>query len=321
MSRVCVKSGRYTWCTVIFFAGFLLLCGRLFFLQVVEAEAIAAEVESSRQRLEKLEAKRGDILDRNGDLLAGTRSRIDLGVDPSVVDTLDEEKLALLAGILDLPFEDLKAAFLKKERIDSSGETRAVRWVKLAEIGEDLFASVQELNLKEVYGVRRYERYYPGKELAAHLIGFINKEQTPVMGVERTLDYYLRGQSGWRETEVDGRREELAAFRDREVAPRNGMHVQLTIDLFVQSALETALQELVAETQPEGATIIVSDPQHRGYPWPGELSRPLTRTPSGTFPLPTSATVQSPTSMSRARPSRLCRSGRPWRRALWMPIR
>jgi cell division protein FtsI/penicillin-binding protein 2 len=60
---------------------------------------------------------------------------------------------------------------------------------------------------------------------------------------------------------VDGRREELAAFRDREVPPRNGMHVQLTIDLFVQSALEAALQELVAETQPEGATIIVSDPK------------------------------------------------------------
>jgi cell division protein FtsI/penicillin-binding protein 2 len=124
MSRVCVRSGRYTWCTAVFVAGFLLLCGRLFFLQVVEAEAIAAEVETMRKRLDKVEAKRGDILDRNGNLLAGTRSRVDLGVDPSIVDSIDRGKLALLAGILDLPFEEVEAAFLKKNGSTVPGASR-----------------------------------------------------------------------------------------------------------------------------------------------------------------------------------------------------
>lgn len=260
MSRVCVRSGRFHLCTVLVVTGFFLLCGRLYFLQVLEAESIASEVESVRKRLVRMEAKRGDILDRNGNLLAGTRSRILLGLDPQVVDAGATDKLVMLAGIIDMPWPELRESVARRERIDSEGRQRLVRWVPLKEIGEDLYASVQELGLKGVYGNRRYERYYPGKELGAHLIGYINKEETPVMGVESALDYYLRGQAGWRETEVDGLRRELAAFRDREVEPRNGLHVSLTIDLFVQSVIESAIQELVAATNPEGATIIVSNP-------------------------------------------------------------
>ncbi|WP_238710818.1 peptidoglycan D,D-transpeptidase FtsI family protein [Oceanipulchritudo coccoides] len=233
----------------------------MYFLQVLEAEEIAAEVEIVRKRLLKLEARRGDILDRNGNLLAGTRSRILLGADPQVVDGEQNSKLAMLAGVIDMDFAELSALLDRRERIDSKGQARLVRWVPIAEIDEDVYAAVQEIGLKGVYGNRRYERYYPGKELGAHLIGFINKEQTPVMGVESALDYYLRGQSGWRETEVDGRRRELAAFRDREVTPRDGMHIQLTLDLIIQSIIESSLKELVEATQPEAATVIVSCPR------------------------------------------------------------
>lgn len=261
MSRVCVKSGRYALCTAIIMAGFLLLGARLFYLQVLEAETIASEVEAVRKRVVKVEAKRGDILDRHGNLLAGTRSRIEVGVDPHVVDPGQSEALARLAGILDLPLLELTEATARRERVDSNGQRREIRWVPLQVVDEDQYVAVEELAIKGIYGVRRYERYYPGKETAAHVIGYINKEQTPVMGVERTLDYYLRGQSGWRETEVDGRRRELAAFREREVSPRDGMHAQLTLDLYVQSLLESALRELVETVQPEGASLIVSDPK------------------------------------------------------------
>lgn len=261
MSRVCVRSSRFHLCTVIMLTGFSLLCGRLFFLQVLEAEDIAAQVEFARKRVETLAAKRGDILDRNGDLLAGTRSRILYGADPHVVDPEETEKLALLAGILDMEYAELLEMVSRKQRVDSSGKARDVRWVQVAELDEDLYAAAQKIGLRGMYGTRRYERYYPGKELGAHLIGFINKEQTPVMGVENKLDYYLKGQSGWRETGVDGNRRELAAYREREVLPRNGMHVQLTLDLFIQSVIESSLQELVQKTSPEGVSVIVSSPK------------------------------------------------------------
>ncbi|MFO7725042.1 MAG: penicillin-binding protein 2 [Oceanipulchritudo sp.] len=255
MSRVCITGTRFHFCTVVVVAGFLVICARLYFLQVLEAETIAAEGHSVRKRLVPMEPKRGDILDRNGTLLAGTRSRILLGADPAVVDLEETEKLALLAGMLDVGFSSLKAKLAPRER-----DGRPVRWVPLAEIGEDLYASVEAVGLEGVYGNRRYHRYYPGKEMAAHLIGFINKEQVPVMGVERALNYYLEGQRGWLETEVDGQRREMAAFRERKVEARDGLHVRLSIDLFVQSVIEDALDELVDEMEPEGASIIVSDP-------------------------------------------------------------
>lgn len=262
MSKVCVKRTRFHISTAILVAGFCLLAGRLYMIQVVQAEAIAVEAESSRKILVKLDARRGDILDRNGNLLAGSRTQIKFGADPWNVDLEDRESLALVAGMLDIPLEDFLEKLSRKQRTTSAGELKKVEWIPLAEIDEDLYAKILALKVPGLYGNRHYERYYPGHELAAHLIGFINKEHTPVMGVEHALDYYLSGQSGWRETEVDGRRRELAAFRDREVEPRNGQHVELTIDLFVQSVVESSLQELVKETNPEGASVIVSDPRN-----------------------------------------------------------
>ena len=237
-----------------------MLCGRLFYLQVLQAESISREVDTVRKRLVRLEAKRGDILDRNGNLLAGTRSTIALGADPHMVDLTDRGKLAMLAGIIDVPFDELMEKLRRRERVDSQGELQQVRWVPIKDIDEDIYQSVTGLNVRGVYGNRRYDRFYPGYELGSHVIGFINKEQTPVMGVEQALDYYLRGQSGWRETEVDGRKRELAAFREREVDPRDGLDVELTIDVYVQAVIESAMDTLVEETNPAGASIIVSDP-------------------------------------------------------------
>lgn len=261
MSRVCVISTRFHLCTVVILAGFALLGVRLYYLQVLEADEIAAQGQSVRKRVMELEPRRGDILDRNGNLLAGTRTEVVLGLDPQVVDSSEQEKLALLAGILDMPFTELLAKAERTHRVDGSGQRHPVAWVPLAEIGEGLYKRVREVGLDGVYGYRRYVRHYPGREMAAHLIGYLNKEQTPVMGVERALDFYLKGQSGWMETEVDGHRRELAAFRDRRVDARDGLHVQLTIDLYVQSTIERILRELVEESRPAGASIIVSDPK------------------------------------------------------------
>lgn len=261
MSRVCVRKGRFHVCTLLLVAGFSVLGGRLVWLQAVEAEAIAESVQPVRQRLVEIPARRGDILDRNGDLLAGTRSRIRLGIDPYAFRAGDRGKLALLAGILDMPFAELEAKTRKRTRTTDDGGERPVRWVPIKEIGEDLYRAVQAADISGVYGNRHYERYYPGRELAAHIIGYLNREDTPVMGVERALDYYLRGQAGWRETEVDGHRRELVAFRDREVPARDGLHVRLTLDLFVQATVEEEMARLVEEMSPKAATIIVSEPE------------------------------------------------------------
>jgi cell division protein FtsI/penicillin-binding protein 2 len=88
----------------------------------------------------------------------------------------------------------------------------------------------------------------------------VNKEETAVTGIERFFDYYLRGQDGWRETERDGKRHELAQFREREVEPSDGLNVELSIDQMVQHIVEAEIARVAEEFNPKGISIIVSQP-------------------------------------------------------------
>ncbi len=241
---------------------------RLYYLHILEQDNLVRIVATNRNKLEILSSRRGKVVDSRGNLLATTNSVIELGVDPQGTRTEDLNSLPELAHIINMPLEELESRMLKKTRKEAgnySQEVRPIRWSKLADsIGEETYKSVRALGIKGVYGNRKFERLYPGESLASHLMGFINKEGTPVMGVERYMDFYLRGQDGWRETEYDGLRRELARFRKREVEPTDGLNIELTIDFVVQHIIEDELKKLVEKYQPESATVIVSDPS-TGY--------------------------------------------------------
>src|SRR5690606_9969997 len=108
-------------------------------------------------------------------------------------------------------------------------------------------------------GSRNYRRVYPRRQLAAHLIGYVNKEDTAAAGLERFADFYLRGQDGWRESERDGLRRELAQFRSREVPAIDGYSVVMSIDSAIQHLIEAEVQRIADVFQPDKASIIVSD--------------------------------------------------------------
>lgn len=247
---------------VLVFGG---LIGRLVQLHVFEHERLSRIVEHNRENVRTLHARRGSIVDVRGNLLATTREVYELGVDPQVVDIeVAAEKLNDLARLLNTTYADLEQKFNRRFRIvagPEGNERRDVRWVVLAEaIDQEVYAKIQALKIKGVYGNRKFQRHYPGGKLAAHLLGFVNKEDTPVMGVEDFMQFYLQGQDGWREFEQDGRRREMAQFRKREVSPTDGMNVQLTLDLMMQHIVEGELARIATEFTPESATIIVSEP-------------------------------------------------------------
>jgi cell division protein FtsI/penicillin-binding protein 2 len=137
---------------------------------------------------------------------------------------------------------------------------RLVRYIALADAVEhSAFQNIRQLGLRGVVGARDFRRFYPNESLGAHVIGYVNREGTPAMGVERLMDFYLRGQDGWRESERDGRRRELARFRTREVPRVDGMTVQLSLDIFIQHMIETEIARIMEEFTPLSATIIVSE--------------------------------------------------------------
>lgn len=260
MSRIFIASWRLVLLSIGILLGFGAVLARLYVLHVVDSDELRAFVESSRKMRIPVEARRGDIIDARGNLLAATRPRVVVGLDPQVADFEANESWRRLAHLLETPLKMLEAKVEGKLRTTADGGKRAVRWVRLAEVGPEQYDIIRELGLDGVYGNLHYERYYPGGPLAAHVLGYVNKEGTPVLGVEHYMDYFLRGQDGWKETEGDAHRREMAQFRNREIEAADGYEVQLTLDMVVQSYVEEAIAKLVAEYEPAGVSVIVSDP-------------------------------------------------------------
>ncbi len=256
---------------------------RLVFLHVLDRAKLVQYVEKARREIIVENARRGDILDSHGDVLATSRSLIVLGVDPQMLRKEDEPKWPELARLAGVTLPELTKIFNTKYRIgkseekpedtklelkvtddklsdDDAEEGREIRWAKISEtVTESAFDRINGLNVKGVYGTRSYRRTYPHNQLAAHVLGYVNKEEQPAAGVERYADFYLRGQSGWRESEKDGRQRELAQFSSRDVSATDGYTVTLSIDSVVQHIIEQELDYIAKQFTPQKATIIVSD--------------------------------------------------------------
>jgi cell division protein FtsI/penicillin-binding protein 2 len=182
-------------------------------------------------------------------------------------DDADEQFGHALADANDTPPSDeVKPA--KNDDGDDDAEApdvqgrRAIRYAKLSDnVSESTFAEIEALNIRALCPPeRRYARVYPHDQLAAHLIGYADREGRGVAGIEAYADFYLRGQDGWREGEKDGRKRELAQFQTREIPKADGYSVVLSINATVQDIVERELATIGSTYQPLKATIIVSDP-------------------------------------------------------------
>jgi cell division protein FtsI/penicillin-binding protein 2 len=292
---------------VLLAAGLLLSFGvlgaRLVWLHVLDRDRWMRTVAKARHQLIVETAKRGDILDRRGSILATSRSTIVLGVDPSMVRPQDEARIPQLASMIGVPESEVRQRFTTKYREvtrpnpaaavsagaglvfnlgplsekpahepagDADGVVAAakdtgpqlIQWAKLRDdVSEELYSQIAKLGFKCLTVDRVYQRSYPNNQLAAHLIGYVDREQRPVAGMEYFADFYLRGQNGWRVGERDGRNRELAQFRTREVPRSDGYSVVLSIDSAVQDIIEQELATIAQRFSPQKATIIVSDPR------------------------------------------------------------
>ena len=262
MSKAFVCNQRATIVFAAIALSFAVLLGRLVYLHTWDHTDLLKQIESSRRMVKVLKARRGNVVDCQGNLLATSHTTVNIGVDPQVVLEADSAKLKDLAKLLGRPIAGIEQAVSTKTKLRAdSGDSYLIRWAPLAkDVDQDTADAVRSLRIKGVYGNSQFSRAYPGGELAAHILGFINKESTPMFGVERSFDYYLRGQDGWFETERDGRRRELAQYREREVLPRDGLNVQLCIDQMVQHIAEEEIERLVGVYNPKSVSIIISKP-------------------------------------------------------------
>lgn len=235
---------------------FATICCRLIYLHTIGHEKYGLVVEKSRNRFEIIPAKRGNIIDAKGTLLASTDTKWEIGLDPKVIKKKDLDKMHLVSHYLNLPFSQLEKA------LDKSSKRR---WVKLHDsVPEEIYEKINTLNIHGLYGNKKHNRFYPQKSLASHIIGFINKDNTPVGGIEQAMEFYLKGQDGWSESEKDGKRRELAQFRERYITAKEGANVELTIDVAIQSIIESEIESIINTCSPKSVSIIVSEPK-TGY--------------------------------------------------------
>ena len=138
----------------IFFAvsfAFCSLGGRLVYLQLFKAADYSELANGARKNFIEVKARRGDIVDSKGNLLATTRSMVEVGIDPQSVDEEDWLKFRQLATLLELPVEEIEqAANRLTKRVGLEGkEVRKVRWVKLKEaVDEEVYREIQKLEIK-----------------------------------------------------------------------------------------------------------------------------------------------------------------------------
>lgn len=241
---------------------FLAVITRLVWLHWVDAPRLRAEALQARRVLQEIPCRRGEIRDAQDNLLAVSEDVWDIGVDPDSLVKGERERALEVATILGLPFPKVRLAFETTTRLDEAGDEKTIRWAILAhEVNEATMKRIKALGIKALRADLKYRRNYPKGQLAAHVLGYVNKEGSPASGIESVMNPLLLGQRGWIESERDGRHREITSNRLREVAPVDGSTIVLTINSLIQKSCEDALAAAAARYNPKGGIIIVSEPR------------------------------------------------------------
>jgi penicillin-binding protein 2 len=241
-----------------FVALFSVLTLRLWYLQVTEAATLQEQAEDQRIRLVTSPAPRGEIVDRDGRLLAGSRVSLSVVVDRELVDeSAEDDVIQRLAGLLDISAIEVRARF-------NEARAGAIGAISLDVDADDALFIVE--HSEDFPGIRVEPvavRTYPEGELAAHVIGYIGRPseqdlETPGIdpsdlvgkfGVERSYDVWLRGSRGTTKYRVNSQSEILSVVG--EDPPRAGGTVQSTTDSELQRVLEESLTEGLALARQE----------------------------------------------------------------------
>ena len=232
----------------------LWVCGifaRLVFLQVLDHGDLVARAERQQMRTVTVSAKRGDIVDRHGRLLATSVDADSIYAVPSEI-----ADKAGTVGKLCRTFTDCT----ERERqtlLDRFNQQRAFVYVRRQVSTEDA-RRVAALDLDSIGFIKESRRFYPNRELAAHVLGYVGIDGGGLNGLESTYDRQVSGKPGTLLVHTDAKRH---AFSRVERPPTAGSSIELTIDGYLQHVTERELHDGVVENHAAGGTAIVLDPR------------------------------------------------------------
>ena len=225
---------------------------KVFYIQVFSYEKLKELSDSLYSRKLPIAADRGEIIDRNGNILATNITTTSLVIIPRQI--ADKEKVAKsLADILGVSYEEMYKHVSKRESIERvHPEGRRLSY----EIAEEIDA----LGYDGVYLVKESKRYYPYGELLSHVLGYVGIDNQGLSGIELQYDKYLTGEDGSIKYYSDGQGSRLEMAEVYEPAT-SGVTIQLTVDIELQKAIESELDNVMSKYEADNALIVVQDPQ------------------------------------------------------------
>ncbi len=257
----------------LIFAVFVLIVARLVALQLCEASVYRTEAANNQFRFLPILAPRGDIVDAQGNILAGNEIVNAISIVPQQIDAGQlDSTIGNLVSLLHDSYPEIDAPFINKLIADAAQSDISYEPVVIKQDVPMQIVERLEEHRQEIPGVqigKEVVRSYPEGTIASHLLGYIGEISADELvqhkddnykagdligksGLEAQYESYLRGQDGFQQVEVDVSGRPVQHANLITVPPLQGDRLVLTIDSGLQKAMETSMDSTLAQLQREG---------------------------------------------------------------------
>lgn len=226
----------------------LAAAARLADLQLFRYSDYLARAERQQQRIVEISPKRADILDRNQQELAMSTSLDSCFAVPAEI--ADNDLVArLLSPVLGLPPDEIAT------KLTSS---RSFAWIA-RKLPPATVARIRQLNLRGIYFQKENQRFYPKRDLAAAVLGYVDIDEKGIGGIEYQLEDRIRSKAGRMLILTDAHNR---WYESADKTPEAGSSVILTIDENIQFIAEKELDAAIEATRAKAGTVLVEDPSN-----------------------------------------------------------
>lgn len=227
------------------------LTGRLVYLMVFDAEYYQEKAKSLHEREREIKAARGEIIDRNGTVLATNKTVCTISVIHSQIKE-PERVIKELSSILGLEEETVR------KRVEKVSSMERIKTNVEKKVGD----KIRNLELDGVKVDEDFKRYYPFEELASKVLGFTGGDNQGIIGLEVGYENELKGQNGMILTTTDARGIELDGVAEDRIEPRAGNTLQISLDYNIQMYAQQMAEKVMEEKQAEKVAILLMNPKN-----------------------------------------------------------
>lgn len=227
------------------------LCGQLGFLMIARSDHYSKMADALHERERTIKASRGEIVDRNGTVIAANRTVCTVSVIHNQVKE-PEKVVRELARILDLSEEEVR------KKVEKWSSREIIRTNVEKSVGDE----IMNLGLSGVKVDEDYRRYYPYGSLASKVLGFTGADNQGIIGLEVMYEKYLKGQDGLILTLSDAKGTELQNAAEERVEPIPGNTLTVSLDVNIQKYAEQAAYQVMEKKGAKAVSIIIMNPQN-----------------------------------------------------------